>query len=291
MKNLFYIFVSLFCLLFISACDKFEEYKINREKRIEQEKIEREKQIQRETVERHKSWTRQANINGIPVLMPSCVSMERVGDPAFLSPEWKNVDLKTRGKSTYQTSARLIGFEFEFKQDLLRQCVKDDVFIGDNEYYAKDFLNPQSAWVNVILFADEQDSGNATTMNPEHTFNFNGNNHFTRWMKIGEIFGLEHYQLRYINAPERGPKPERIDAIFLSRDSDGNVLTIITCDNERDYKGTTDFQHCWHETIMPDLNAQLRLMYLRVHLEHWQEIQQVAEKNIRSWIVEPNQVR
>lgn len=300
MKNLFYIFVSLFCLLFISACDKFEEYKINREKRIEQEKIEREKRIQREIVERHKSWTRQANINGIPVLMPSCVGMERVGDPAFLSSEWKNVDMKARGKSTYQTSARQIWFDFEFKRDLLRRCVKDDVFIDDKEYYAKDFLNPQKSWVSAILFAGEQYSGNTTKMNEFvnrslERYEPRVKRLYEKYGQVGELFGLEWYQANVpVSAyPEvKQSIREKNDDMFIQRDENGNVITFIRCNNTKNRQGTTDFQHCHQYTLLTDFNnAWLELDYLRVHLEHWQEIQQVAEKNIRSWIVEPNQVR
>lgn len=94
---------SIFCFLIfsflLSACnwveEKMAQYKTEKVKKLQEE----EKKIEREIVERHKKWTRKANINGIPVLMPSCIGMERDGDPHFLSKEWKNVDLKKREKA------------------------------------------------------------------------------------------------------------------------------------------------------------------------------------------------
>ena len=187
-----FIFSFLFCLFSLLGCDKFEEYQRNKAERIKQEKIERNKRVERETVERHKKWTRKANINGIPVLMPSCIGMERDGDPPFLSKKWKDVDLKKRGKSTYKTSARAIWFDLEFKRDLLRMCVKGDVFIDDTKYYAKDFGNPQSAWVGVSLDAGER--------TPKITMTKFANNMLERYersksgweayMQTGELFGL-----------------------------------------------------------------------------------------------------
>ena len=80
--------------------------------------------------------------------------------------------------------------------------------------------------------------------------------------------------------------------IFIQRDKNGNVITVIRCNNTKDRQGTTDFQKCDQYAQLTDFNnARMELHYLRIHLERWQEIQQVAEKNIRSWIVEPKQVQ
>lgn len=287
------IFLFLIFSLPIAGCDWAEE-KIAQHKAEKVRKLqEKEKKIQREIVERHKKWTRKANINGIPVLMPSCIGMERDGDPHFLSKEWKNVDLKKRGKSTYETSARHIGFDLEFKRDLLRGCVKDDVLINDREYYAKDWGNPQSAWVIVTLDAGEKSP--KITMNEleyqvleRSKLDYHSR---TGWYsQTGELFGLEWWQVPDRIDPKKGKSYREDymsgDDVFIQRDTNGDVITTIQCHNvDLSEKGKT-FLRCLQRTQLKDLNAWLELYYLRVHLEHWQEIQQVAEKNIRSWIVE-----
>lgn len=288
------IFSFLFCLFSLLGCDKFEEYQKNRKERIRQEIIEKDKRVEREKVERAKKFSRKANINGVPVVLPSGVGgLEIDGDPPFLSPKKRETP---RPDSSYENSVRSFGFEFEFKKNIIRNGVKNDEYIGDKKYYAKDFLNPQGAWVHVILTAGER--------SPKVTMNKFANNMLERYersrsgweayMQTGELFGLEWYQAHVpISAHPKVKQSmrEKRNDVFIQKDENGDVITVIRCSNTKDYKGTTDFQHCDQHVQLADLNAWLELSYLRVHLEQWQEIQRLAEEHIRSWIVEPKQVQ
>ena len=114
------------------------------------------------------------------------------------------------------------------------------------------------------------------------------------YMQTGELLGLEWYQANVpINAHPKVKQSmrEKRDDVFIQRDGNGNVITVIRCNNTKDRKGTTDFQRCNQYARLVDFNTQIRLFYLRTHLEHWQEIQQLAEEHIRSWVVEPKQVQ
>lgn len=175
---------------------------------------------------------------------------------------------------------------------MLRGCLKDDVLINDREYYAKDWGNPQSAWVSVILNAGENSP--KITMNEleYRVLQRSKLDYYSRtgwYSQTGELFGLEWWQVPDRIDPKTGKSYREDylngDDVFIQRDKNADVITTIQCDNDKDHKGRTHFQRCLHRTQLKNFNAWLELRYLRVHLEHWQEIQQVAEKNIRSWIV------
>lgn len=294
MKNLSYLFVSLFCLLFISGCDKLIEYSY----RSGTNKL-TEEEIKEKLIEEHRNRYRKANINGIPVHLPHGVGgLEIDGDSPFLSPDIEKIK-SSRPDSSYENSIRTFGFDFEFKRNVIKGFVEYDGYVTHEEY-AKDFLNPQKSWVNVILFAGKQYSGNTTKMN-EFVNRSLGRYEprvkrlYEKYGQVGELFGLEWYQANVpVSAyPEvKQSIREKNDDMFIQRDENGNVITFIRCDNTKNRQGTTDFQHCHQYTLLTDFNnAWLELDYLRVHLEYWQEIQQLAEQHIKSWVVEPNQVR
>lgn len=288
-----FIFSFLFCLFSLLGCDKFEEYQRNKAERIKQEKIERNKRVEREIVERAKKFSRKANINGVPVVLPSGVGgLEIDGDPPFLSPKKRETP---RSDSSYENSVRSFGFEFEFKRNVMRGRANYEGYVSDNEY-AKDFGNPQSAWVRVILSAGEESpSVTNLTMN-KLTYKVLRQYLNREWYsQTGELFGLELHQVPNQINPEKGKSFREDymwgDDVFIQRDKNGDVITLIKCHNVDISGEGKKFLKCLHRTQLSDLDAWLELYYLRVHLEYWQEIQQLAEEHIRSWIVEPKQVQ
>ncbi len=66
---------------------------------------------------------------------------------------------------------------------------------------------------------------------------------------------------------------------FVRRDADGRLQTLIRCDHERE-PGEESNPVCDHSFVIPDLNAVVRISYLRDYLASWERIENKARELI-----------
>ena len=83
------------------------------------------------------------------------------------------------------------------------------------------------------------------------------------------------------------PEYENEEQILVHRDEAGKVVGFIECSRRQVPNPPCTHYFRWKMFN----NAGARINYSRQHLEHWREIQQVAEDYLRSWIVEPEAVQ
>ena len=277
------IFLFLIFTLPIAGCDWAEE-KIAQHKaekaRKRQEAVEQTRQERLAWAEKHPIV---GNLGGVPVSLPEFV-VENVQYDDTLGPfskEWKTYQIPE--KRTYTDNLMAFGFVFDFKTNELRK------HFVNYDRWAKDFSSKTSTWVRVGVFSGK--SGPKEDMNQWAKVWLPENGYYRRYKysKTAEEFGLEKYQVPDI-LDEKTQKPIRhtndYGDTFLSRDSDGNITTVIKCSNYNKYEVLI----CKCYLQVPDLNTRLTLTFYRHHLEHWQSIQQLAEQHLRSWIVNPEHI-
>ena len=272
------IFLFLFLTLPLLGCDLIEE-KIVQHKaekaRKYQERYEKSRKERIEWMEKHPIV---GNLGGVPVSLPQFVveSVSYDDTPPPFSKEWKTY--KRPEKRTYADNLAAFGFSFDFKTNELR----NDLVNYDR--WKKDFSSKTSTWVDVSVYsgrsAPKEDMNKwAKVWLPE-----NGYYRSYRYSKTAEEFGLEKYQVPDIlDAKTQKPIRHQHDYgdTFLSRDSDGNITSVIKCNNYNKY----EMLICNSNFQVAELNARISLNFLRHQLKDWQRIQQQAEQHIRSWIV------
>ena len=107
------------------------------------------------------------------------------------------------------------------------------------------------------------------------------------YVKTDEMrFGLEVYANPGIN-PQNGIAWRNnwgADDVFVYRDGSGHVISYIKCSNNPVPKPPCD-----HRFLMKgdDMKAEIRLLYDRQNLVHWQRIEMQAERAVRGFIAQP----
>ena len=221
------------------------------------------------------------NINGIPVKIPSGVAPVNIpaydDTPSMFSSEWKTYKIHKR---TYKDNLRSFGFEFKYPEN--------ELFSSDVNY-AK-YREETHKWMDAGVQAWEKSSKmpfdryfkrhiNADRGFPEDDPWGKQGNYYNKTNQT--LYGLQVYEVNK-DVAKRVARIEDWD-IFVHRNDNGEVIGFIECSKQ-------DVAHppCDHQFLLSDFNgARGTLLYDRHHLEHWQEIQQIAENHLRSWIVEP----
>ena len=229
------------------------------------------------------------NLGGVPVSLPQFV-VEYVSyddTPEPFSKKWKTY--KIPEKRTYQDNLEGFGFVFDFKTNELRKhFVNYQRWAKESMHYT---TSATHTWVDVSVFSGNQApqinmNEWSTTWLPK-----NGYYYDYKYSKTGEEFGLEKYQFPDV-LDKKTQKPIRdkdeYGDTFISRDTSGNVTSVIKCNNEpKGYTCSSKFCNlrCKCFLQIPDLKTRVTVRFRRPHLKHWQKIQQQAEQHIRSWVV------
>ena len=261
-----------------AGCDWIEE-------KIAQHKAEKERrylEAAEKTRQDRLAWAKAhpivGNLGGVPVSLPEFV-VENVSyddTPEPFSKKWKTY--KIPEKRTYQDNLEGFGFVFDFKTNELRKH-----FIN-YQHWAKEYSNHTNSWIDVGVFSGK--SAPKVDMNEWSTLWLPKNGYYYdyKYSKTGEEFGLEKYQFPDV-LDKKTQKPIRnqdyYGDVFVSRDEHGNITLMIKCSNYNKYGVLL----CDSYFQISDLSTRVKLRFYRLHLKHWQKIQQQAEQHIRSWVV------
>ena len=227
------------------------------------------------------------NINGVPVKMPSGMQdssgIRQYDDtPGPFSREWK--DYKAPAVRTYQDNLMSFGFDFKYPKNELFDLATTSLLQVREEHN----LSPDP-WIHAGVHAGK--STPKISLDKYFKAHINADRGFPEddpWGKQGNyynktnktLYGLQIYEVNK-DLVKRIPRIGDWD-IFVHRNDNGEVIGFIEC-SKRDVRNPP----CNHKFILFGFNgARGTLHYSRHHLEHWQEIQQMAENHLRSWIVE-----
>ena len=220
------------------------------------------------------------NINGVPVKIPSGVAPINIpaydDTPSMFSPEWKTYKPHKR---TYKDNLRSFGFEFKYPENKL--------FSSDVNY--SQYREETHKWMDAGVQAWK--TSVPDTFEKFFRRKINANRGFSEDDPLGKqgnhynktnqtLYGLQVYEVNQ-DVLKRRTHIGDWD-IFVHRNNDGEVIAFIECSTKND----VPHPPCTHHYPLSDFNgARGTLRYDRHHLEHWQEIQQMAENHLRSWIV------
>ena len=232
------------------------------------------------------------NINGVPVKMPSGMQdssgIRQYDDtPGPFSREWK--DYKAPAVRTYQDNLMSFGFDFKYPKNELFDLATTSLLQVREEHN----LSPDP-WIHAGVHAGK--STPKISLDKYFKAHINANrgyaeedpfgkqgNYYHRTTKL--LYGLEVYEVNK-DLLERVAGIGEED-LFVKRNESGKVIAMIECSNRQ-----VSNPPCYHQYRLANFNgAEGTLSYSRHHLEHWQEIQQMAEEHLRSWIVELEKVK
>ena len=226
------------------------------------------------------------NVNGTPIRFPSGSSngLSQYDDtPGPFSLDWK--DYKRPAKRTYQDNLMSFGFEFKYPENELFNIATTSF-----AQYGRDKGLSPDPWIHAIVYAGKSSPRVPFETFFERTISLNDPMPYpAKHLNTGKsIFGLEVYEYdreMYYKKVKRDAYTayENEKQILVHRDEAGKVVGFIECSKRK-----VPNPPCTHHLRWKMFNnSDGTISYSRQHLEHWQEIQQIAEDYLRSWIVEP----
>ena len=221
------------------------------------------------------------NLGGVPVnLPPSIVELVEYDDSPGFDPE----KLRTYNPPTrsYQAIIESLGFDFRNHDSVLYD--RNDPTL--RQEYDAERRRGGDDWVSINISAGSRYGTNPHALDDY----FDSSLHLAEissipYVNTGEkIYGLA----LYING---GKDPEtqrpfrehwRAEDMFVFRDEQGNVQTIIKCAND-DVKSPP----CTHDfNFPPPMKIRISMMYPRQNLAQWQTIQNKAVQFIQGFQAE-----
>ena len=221
------------------------------------------------------------NLGGVPVNLPSSIVelVEYDDSPGFDPEKLRTYDPPTR---SYQSIIESLGFDFRNHDSVLYD--RNDPTL--RQEYDSERRRGGDDWVSLNISAGSRYGTNPRALDDY----FDSSLHLAEissipYVNTGEkIYGLA----LYING---GKDPEtqrpfrehwRAEDMFVFRDEQGNVQTIIKCAND-DVKSPP----CTHDfNFPPPMKIRISMMYPRQNLAQWQTIQNKAVQFIQGFQAE-----
>lgn len=208
------------------------------------------------------------NLGGVPVnLPPSIVELVEYDDsPGFDPEKLRTYDPPTR---SYQSIIESLGFDFRNHDSVLYD--RNDPTL--RQEYDSERRQGGDDWVSINISAGSRYGTNPHALDDY----FDSSLHLAEMASIAyvntgkEIYGLALYINGGTDPKTQRPLREhwRAKDMFVFRDEQGNVQTIIECSN-RNIKSPS----CTHDfNFPPPMKIRISMMYLRQNLFLWKEIQ------------------
>ncbi|EOR10563.1 hypothetical protein [Acinetobacter tandoii] len=210
-----------------------------------------------------------------------------------------------RQTRTYQSKIQAFGFYMRYTDGLVLVRYYKASPYSEKQYNAEINL-PDNHWVRVGVYADKSYYGDLTKRLVNSTletkilskkqleeFNFRG-----IYLPTDEY---EYDLQKYVPHPEWVKRNKKliakntgsnilynIDDLYVEKNEQGNVLTLITCG----YSENPIARQCKQEFVLePEMKASLSILFQRVHLQDWKLIQQQAKKVVQGFIVDPIKIK
>ncbi len=208
------------------------------------------------------------NLGGVPVnLPPSIVELVEYDDsPGFDPEKLRTYDPPTR---SYQSIIESLGFDFRNHDSVLYD--RNDPTL--RQEYDSERRRGGDDWVSINISAGSRYGTNPHALDDY----FDSSLHLAEMASIPyvntnkEIYGLALYINGGTDPKTQRPLREhwRAEDMFVFRDEQGNVQTIIKCANN-DVKSPP----CTHDfNFPPPMKIRISMMYPRQNLSRWKTIQ------------------